>query len=196
MNQNLRFCFLMERQVGIGSAAGAIEPYVRARGHEWTDVSYVQPGGLLEKLPLRGRGPGTLRGFLQVSSALGRGPFDALFFLTHNPAVFQQRALARTPTLLWTDVTPAQLDAQAEQYAHPVDRLRGLAALKGRLVRRTFQRAALCVGWSSWARGSFVNDYAVPESKTRVVAPGVDLAHWKTPVKEPEQGLPRLLFVG
>jgi glycosyltransferase involved in cell wall biosynthesis len=196
MNPTPRFCFLMERQVGIGSAAGAVEPHVRAHGHEWADVSYFEPGGILERLPLPGRSGGTLRGFAQTTAALRRGPYAALLFLTHNPAVFQPRALATTPTVLWTDVTPAELDAQAEQYAHPVDRSRLIGRLKAALVRNTFQRAALCVGWSNWARGSFVSDYGVPEQRTAVVPPGVDLMRWKPPSAKQIHGLPRLLFVG
>ena len=119
MSDALRFCFLAERQVGIGSAAGALEKYVRDRpGCVWHDVTYVKAGGVIEKIPLPGRVAGTLRGFLQTGAALRGGPFEALFFLTHNPAVLRQQAIGRTPTVLWTDVTPALLDAQAAQYAH------------------------------------------------------------------------------
>jgi glycosyltransferase involved in cell wall biosynthesis len=196
MTQSQRFCFLMERQVGIGSAAAAIEPHIRGRGHTWLDVSYFQAGGFVERLPLPGRMGGTLRGFMQTSAALRRGPFTALLFLTHNPAVFQPRALANTPTLLWTDVTPAQLDAQAEQYGHPVDRFAAVGKIKSALVRSTFRRAALCVGWSNWARRSFVSDYGVPEERTALVAPGVDLSRWQMPERPSETALPRLLFVG
>jgi glycosyltransferase involved in cell wall biosynthesis len=191
-----RYCFLTERQVGIGSAAGAIEPFLRARpGVEWTDVTYVKPGGLLERLPLPGRLGGSLRGIQQTTRALNDGRFDALFFLTHNPAVFQQRALARVPTVLWTDVTPELLDAQAEQYDHPVDGSALLHRLKRAVVRRTFRLAKLCVGWSDWARRSFVSDYGVPESQTAVVAPGVNLARFSVNQLK-RSGLPRLLFVG
>jgi glycosyltransferase involved in cell wall biosynthesis len=192
-----RFCFLAERQVGIGSAAGAIEPFIRREpGSEWTDVTYAREGGLLERVPLPGRLGGTLRGIEQVTSALRRGPFDALFFLTHNPAVFQPWALARTPSLLWTDVTPRLLDTQAEQYDHPVDKLAMVSRAKHALVKSTFHRAALCVGWSGWARASFINDYGVPEERTAVVAPGIDLSRWQLPERTPGSGLPRLLFVG
>jgi glycosyltransferase involved in cell wall biosynthesis len=192
-----RYCFITERQVGIGSAAGAIEPYVRRTpGVSWTDVTYSKPNGWLERLPLPGRSGGTLRGVQQTTAALLRGPFDALFFLTHNPAVFQPWALARTPSLLWTDVTPALLDAQAEQYDHPVDKSAVVATVKRALVRRTLNAAALCVGWSEWARASFVADYGVPKSRTAVVSPGIDLSRWKLPERAAVEGLPRLLFVG
>ena len=192
-----RFCFLTERQVGIGSAAGAMERYVRAQANvAWTDVTYVEDGGLLERLPLPERPRGTLRGFLQVRAALRAERFAALFFLTHNPAVLQPLALRRTPSVLWTDVTPALLDEQAEQYSHSVDRSATLRRFKTEMVRRTFQSAACCVGWSGWARRSFVRDYGVPEERTRVVPPGVDLARWQ-PFERAEAGaLPKLLFVG
>jgi glycosyltransferase involved in cell wall biosynthesis len=190
------FCIMTERQVGIGSAAAALEPYLRDRpGVEWTDVTYVEAGGLLERLPLPARARGTLRGYLQTRAALRRRHYDALFFLTHNPAVLQPGALRRTPTVLWTDVTPALLDEQAEQYAHAVSKSAALGAAKRAAVRHCFQHAALCVGWSDWARRSFVKDYGVAEERTAVVAPGVDLARWRVPEREPAT-LPRLLFVG
>lgn len=191
-----RFCILTERQVGIGSAAAALEPHLRSRPDVvWADVTYVEPGGWIERLD-PGKRAGPLRGFLQTGAALRQGPFEALFFLTHNPAVLRQRVISRTPTLLWTDVTPVLLDAQAELYAHGVDRSQAIRLVKHALVRRTFQRAALCVGWSSWAQRSFITDYGVPEAKTRVVPPGIDLTRWQLPEQKQDHALPRLLFVG
>jgi glycosyltransferase involved in cell wall biosynthesis len=90
---------------------------------------------------------------------------------------------------------PALLDAQAAQYDHPVDRNPLARVVKHRLVRRTFQLAGLCVGWSEWARSSFVTDYGVRAERTRVVAPGVDLSRFKLRPEAPS-GKPRLLFVG
>ncbi len=192
-----RVCFVAENQVGIGSAARALEPYARQFPNGvWRDITYWQSGGLIERLHLPGRTGGILRGLTQTAAALREGPFDALFFLTHNPAVLHQQAIGRTPTLLWTDVTPAQLDAQAEQYGHPVDKAWMTRSLKKALVCRTFHRAALCVGWSEWARRSLVNDYGVSESKTDVVPPGVDLTHWTPPDHSVRAGIPRLLFIG
>ncbi|HKQ71639.1 MAG TPA: glycosyltransferase family 4 protein [Polyangiaceae bacterium] len=197
MNNHPRIGFFTERQVGIGSAAAAIEPHLRNRPNTtWTNVTYQEPGGFVERLKLPGRLGGTLRGFLQTGGALRRGPFDALFFLTHNPAVFRQQEMGRTPTALWTDVTPALLDAQADQYAHPVDDRSSVRALKKALVQRTFRRAALCLGWSEWARRSFVADYGVPEEKTGVVPPGIDLARWTMTERSLAGALPRVLFVG
>lgn len=190
------YCFFAERQVGIGSAAQAIEPYVRAAGHTWCDVTYVQEGGLVERLPLPGRGRGTLRGFLQVGRTLRRRPYDGLFFLTHNPAVLHPWALALCPTVLWTDVTPAQLDGQAEQYGHSVDRFESVYRLKRAAVRNAFRGARLVVGWSNWVRRSFMDDYGIAEGRTSVVPPGIDLARWQLAERRSAQGVPRLLFVG
>ncbi len=191
-----RFCFFTERQVGIGSAAQAIEPYVKEAGHVWRDVTYVKERGLIERLPIFERGKGTLRGFFQVSETLRQGPFDAILFLTHNPAVFHPRALRTSPTVLWTDVTPHQLDSQAEHYGHPVTGLAGIQLAKKAIVRDTFRQARFVVGWSNWARRSFTDDYGVPEERTRVVHPGIDLSRWQMPARPATSGLPRLLFVG
>jgi glycosyltransferase involved in cell wall biosynthesis len=130
---------------------------------------------------------------------LRRGPFDVLVFLTHNPAVFHPGALRRTPTLLWTDVTPAQLDSLADTYGHPVDTSPVTRAVKHALVRRTFHGAALCLGWSEWVRRSLVTDYGVAEAQTGILPPGIDLSRWQVPPRPPPgagEGLPRLLFVG
>jgi glycosyltransferase involved in cell wall biosynthesis len=196
MSAAARFCFLTERQVGIGSAAAALEPYLRSRPNvHWADITYFEPDGVLERFD-RWHRLGVVRGLLQSGAALRSGPFDALFFLTHNPAVLRQDALARTPTLLWTDVTPSLLDAQAQHYDHVVTGSRVLQRFKHEMVRRTFQRAALCVGWSAWAQRSFVADYGVPEANTRVVPPGIDLGRWRLAPERAPNPLPRLLFVG
>ena len=193
----LRFGFFTERQVGIGSAAQAIEPHIRALGHSWTDVTYVRDGGLLESLTfLPGRARGTLRGYLQVKQGLSQGPFDALFFLTHNPAVFHRATLHKIPTVLWTDVTPVQLDQQAEQYGHVRSGNAAVQRLKHRAVASTYAAARKLVGWSNWARNSFMADYGASSEKAAVVHPGVDLARFTVNRGSAVSGLPRLLFVG
>ena len=87
MNARSRvFGIFTERQVGIGSAAAALEPYLRGDpAVRWTDVTYSRENGLLERLPIPPRLSGTLRGYLQTGSALTHTSYDALLFLTHNP---------------------------------------------------------------------------------------------------------------
>jgi glycosyltransferase involved in cell wall biosynthesis len=191
-----RICFFAERHLGISSAAGAIEPYVRDSAHaDWVDVTYAPPAGYRIPAVLPDRISGPLFGVLQTGAALRRGEYDAVGFLTHNPAVLQQQAIRHIPTLLWTDVTPAQLDERAADYQHRLDG-RLVRALKHALVKRCFRRAALCVGWSEWALRSFVDDYGVDPSCTRVLAPGLDLSRWSLTGAKPISPKPRLLFVG
>jgi len=193
---DLRLCFFAERQVGIGSVASVVRRIAEERSDlrlTWVDVTYDPPRGPA-LLPAGARG--ILRGIAQTGEGLARGPHDALFFLTHNPAVFRHGALRRIPTCLWTAVTPVQLDEQAEQYLHRRTRLPPLRALKQLAVRRTFRLARRCLGWSEWARRSFVRDYGIPEEKTGVVAPGVDLSAWQMPARPEPRAIPRLLFVG
>lgn len=200
MPDDLRICFFAERQVGIGSQAGTLKPLLCDQPGQratWVDVTYADERGLLEQLPVpRGlRGP--LRGYLQTRAGLQQGPHDALFFLTHNPAVFQPGALARTPTVLWTDVTPDQLDRQARDYEHKLGP-GPLQRLKRARVLRTFQLARFCVGWSEWARRSFVEDYGIAPERTAVIEPGVDLSNWKAPpARAAAEGRAlKVLFVG
>ncbi|MES1174357.1 MAG: glycosyltransferase family 4 protein [Myxococcales bacterium] len=196
-----RVCFVAESQVGIGSVAKTLKPLALSAQNptvEWVDVTYSQEGGLLERLPLPPRVAGTARGFLQTRAGLGRGTFEALLFLTQNPAVLQPAALRRTPALLWTDVTPIQLDVLAEHYNHPREGNALAEKLKHAAVRHAFRAARWCVGWSEWVRRSFIDDYGVSEQRTAVIPPGLDLKLWQPPVRIPKApGAPlRLLFVG
>ena len=197
-----RVCFVAESQVGIGSVAKTLKPLALRHERpsvEWVDVTYSAEGGLIERLPLPPRVTGTLRGFMQTLRGLRRGPYDALLFLTQNPAVLQVRELRRTPALLWTDVTPVQLDELAQHYNHPKDSNSLVVRLKHEAVKRTFLAAHRCVAWSDWVRRSFLTDYDVPEERTAVVPPGLDLTRWQAPDRAPLHARERpirLLFVG
>ena len=93
----------------------AREPGIASR---WVEVTY-EGNGWLERLTcLPPSVRGVVHGFLQVRGGLRGAPLDALFFHTHKPAVFQWDLLARVPTVLSLDVTPAQYDALGEFYDH------------------------------------------------------------------------------
>jgi glycosyltransferase involved in cell wall biosynthesis len=51
------------------------------------------------------------------------------------------------------------------------------------------------VPWSEWVRQSLVDDYGIPESRTRMIRPGVDLAAL-SPRSARTPGEARFLFVG
>jgi glycosyltransferase involved in cell wall biosynthesis len=197
----MRVCFFTERQVGINSVARVLKRHVAEQpGVEvtWCDVTYHEPGGWIERVPgLPDRVRGVLRGYAQTGEGLRSGPYDALFFLTHNPAVFRHSALRTTPTCVWTDVTPVQLDRLAQAYDHPITESKLIESGKRAAVARTFRLARRCLGWSDWARKSFVSDYGVEESHTAVVPPGIEVDAWDgAPRPENGAGPFRFVFVG
>ena len=100
--------------MGLNSAAAVLKQAILSERDvevAWCDVTYQPDDSLVAKLPILPlTAKAALKTFFQTGQGLRRGPFDALFFFTQNPAVFHQMALARTPTCVWTDVTPVQLD--------------------------------------------------------------------------------------
>jgi glycosyltransferase involved in cell wall biosynthesis len=197
----MRVCFFAERQVGIGSVAAVLERQARDRTDidvTWRDVTYHRRGGLIERLPgLPAVAKSALRALQETSDGLRSGPFDALFFLTHNPAVLRPAALKGTPTCVWTDVTPIQLDRLAAAYDHRVTSSAIVRTIKHAAVAHAFRNSRRCLGWSDWARRSFVGDYGVPSERTAVVPPGIDVSLWEAPPRDPDSSRPlRLAFVG
>jgi glycosyltransferase involved in cell wall biosynthesis len=163
----------------------------------WVEVTYAGNGRLEHCTALPPSVRGTLRGFLQVRDGLRGRRFDALLFHTQKPAVFQWDYLARVPTVLSLDVTPAQYDRLGQYYDHTPDGDTPVARVKHWINRRTFALARQIVVWSSWVRNSLAHEYGVPENKVRVIPPGVDLDLWTAPPSRRERtGLPRVLFVG
>lgn len=162
----------------------------------WIEVTY-RADGLLERLSALPEGVrGTLRGYTQVRQGVRGEQFNALFFHTQKPAVFQWDLLARTPTVLSLDVTPKQYDELGEFYDHAPDRGGSVAArFKHWMNVRTFALSKGIVVWSRWVKDSLVADYEVAPEKVQVIPPGVDLSLW-TFQASPRAELPRLLFVG
>ncbi len=196
----LRVGFVMEQVLGhvthYHTLRRVLERDERVDAH-WLEVTYAGNGRLerLTALPRSVRG--TLRGFLQVRDGLRRRPLDALLFHTQKPAVFQWDYLARVPTVLSLDVTPAQYDRLGAYYDHTPDGDTPVARLKHWINRRTFALAQQIVVWSTWVRDSLIDEYGVPAAKIHVIPPGVDLAFWgPPPAREGRRGLPRVLFVG
>ena len=99
------------------------------------------------------------------------------------------------PYVLITDVTPVQYDKMADGYGHEPDHFAPLRRLKHHVNRKTFQEASFCVGWSSWAAESIVNDYGVDRSRVTVIPPGIDLGKWH-PIGSRVDDRFRVLFVG
>ena len=170
----------------------------------WTEVTYHEPGGWIERLPLLPAGvKGVARAARQVRGGLGKAPYDALLFNSQALCLFVRGYMRRVPSVIVTDVTPHQFDLMGEFYDHPQPRDSAIARYKHQVNVDVFHSARLIAPWSNWTKGSLVRDYGVPEEKIIVVPPGVDVEQWSPPAEgqreallETAHRLPQVLFVG
>ncbi len=170
----------------------------------WNEVTYYEPGGWIERLPLLPAGPkGVARAALQVRRGLRKGPYDAVLFNSQALCTFVRGWMRRVPSVIVTDVTPLQFDLMGEFYGHPLPKDSALNRYKHRVVTDVYRSARLIAPWSNWTKASLMRDYGVPPEKIVVVPPGVDVEQWALPLAGVREaslaasgGLPRILFVG
>jgi glycosyltransferase involved in cell wall biosynthesis len=98
-----------------------------------------------------------------------------------------------TPAVLSCDGTPLNKREMRQLYGL---KAQGRLAEQGKraLFRGLFARAAGFVGWSNWAKESFVEDYGCREEDVAVIPPGIDPSQFAPGDRNHE--LPRILFVG
>jgi glycosyltransferase involved in cell wall biosynthesis len=211
-----RFGFVLQQVLGWVGGTQALKRYVEADPSvqlTWNEVTFVQEGGWIERLPLPPRVQGTLRGALQTRQGLGAAPlplslggaarYDALLFTTPGLCRMAPDLIRRIPTVLVTDVTPKQL-AGLEQYYGKLGGLQaGYNERKHRAYVRLYQRLRLIIAWSEWARQSLIADYDVPPDNVMVMPASIDLEKWtaapagvRAALLEKPGALPRILFVG
>ncbi len=130
----------------------------------------------------------------RVRERLRQRPADALFIHTQVAAIFAGALMQRIPAVVSLDATPVNFDSQGVAYGHGRSSP-AVEAVKRRLNRRVFERAAALVAWCRWAADSLVADYGVPAGKVTVIHPGVDI-HMFRPAPRPPRSPVRLLFVG
>lgn len=124
------------------------------------------------------------------------GKIDIAFLHTQRMAHLLVSRMRRTPTFLSIDSTPIAL----EQYRA----LEGRASLEGSryavirdaVHRRTYHAARGVICMSELVRRTIVDKYRVPEERTLVLWPGVDLQNWSSSAQDRADGALRLLFVG
>jgi glycosyltransferase involved in cell wall biosynthesis len=198
MNAMPRVAFVMEQVLGHTTWSLNLRAALEKLGVEavWVETALFRAGGLPERMPgfpdvVRAG----VRALIDVRRGLAGQRYDALLFNTQKAAMLCQPYLLRTPTLLMTDVTPAQYDRMSAPYRHDADGPRMLARAKRTVNTMNFRLARALVGWSRWTARSFVDEYGSPAHKVHVIPPGVDTSVWR-PEPRGRSPRPRLLFVG
>ncbi len=205
-SRSYHFGFVMQQVLGHITAYHNLRRFVEQDASvapTWTEVTYEEPGGWIERLPLAPPGvKGVARGALQVRGGL-RTPYDAVLFNSQSLCLFVRGYMRRVPSVIVTDVTPHQYDLMGAYYNHPMPKDSAIARYKHRVNVDVYQSARLIVPWSNWVKSSLMQDYGVPEEKITVIPPGVDIEQWVPPsdgTREKrlaeESRLPGVLFVG
>jgi glycosyltransferase involved in cell wall biosynthesis len=199
--RRLRVAFVMEQVLGhttwsqnLRAAVARMADVVEVR---WIATHLYQVGGTIERMPaVSPLIKASVRGLLDTRQGLRGWKPDVLFFNTQKPAAFCQLQMLRTPTILMTDVTPAQYDRLAGPYDHDTTGHPTVHTIKHLTNVLNFRLARAIVPWSQWTAGSLRSEYGVPAERLHVIPPGVDTDRWH-PAPEPRpDGLVKLLFVG
>ncbi|MFN0071821.1 MAG: glycosyltransferase family 4 protein, partial [Chloroflexota bacterium] len=109
-----------------------------------------------------------------LTAELRKRSTDALFFHSQVTSLFSIDSMRRIPSIISLDATPINFDSVGHHYGHAASDGGLLDQVKYQLNRTAFQSAQALVCWSNWARQSLISDYAVPEDRVRVIAPGAD----------------------
>lgn len=196
----LRIGFVMEQVLGHVTVADNLRRAVSSLGEveaRWVETQLYDPRGLPERMP--GLPPyvrAGVRAWLDLHRTLRGWRYDVLVFNTQKAAALCQWQMLHTPTVLMTDVTPAQYDRLGKRYQHAPDRNPALRAIKHLVNRWNFHLASALIPYSSWTRDSLVHDYGVPAERVHVIPPGVDTTRWRPAQHRRRSDRVRLLFVG
>jgi glycosyltransferase involved in cell wall biosynthesis len=192
-----RLAFIMEWHLGHVTYQRTLARVAAAMDDvdvQWYIIDPASPGPI-ERIPPISRNLSLMMS-LRARSILERmrpRP-DALFLFTSITSLLSVGWMRQIPTVIATDATPKNFDEIGQGYGHAVGP--GWAeAIKSHLVRRSLLAANAVVPWSEWVRHSVVDDYGIPESRTRTIRPGVDLAAL-SPRSARASGETRFLFVG
>ncbi len=185
-----KIAYVMEQTLG------NITHYLNLRRHEdalpgftpsWLPVEFS--AGALPRMPW------TVTGGLAARRALKplMNDVDGVFIHTLTLALLNADNFRRKPTVLSTDGTPMNKRSMRSDYGlRPEWRVQEMG--KRMLNRQVFAQARGFVGWSNWAKQSFVDDYGCREEDVVVIPPGIDVDRFV--MSERNNELPRILFVG
>ena len=198
-NPALRATFVMEQHIGHQSYYQNLRRYVDQQPEvvpHWVEITYKHSGFFGKTLGfLPEHLQGTLVGMTQVFRGLAQKSRDISVYNTQVPASFTLGLVGWNPIVLCMDITPRQYDTMAAEYHHRPDRNPLVRWFKHRVNYRLLHKAARILPWSSWVKGSLVDDYGIDPTKIEILPPGVDLDTWK-PGSVPQNDRVRILFVG
>ncbi len=118
---------------------------------------------------------------------------DGIFMHTTTLALACVDLFMKKSTVLSTDGTPANKRHMRTAYGMN-DQGRLVEGAKRAIFKRVYGTAVGLVGWSNWAKQSFVDDYGYREEHVAVIPPGVDVEQFLP--GDRDHALPRILFVG
>lgn len=194
----LRVAFVMSTEVGLKTqylnwqkaleADPTIDPV-------WIPITWWDHNGYIERMPgIPNSVKARIRAWLQVRTGIAKGPFDAvLVAAAHLPGI--TRYLSRQPYFVTADATPVLLEGFGDLYGRSPARIGAVAQMRMVAASAYYRKAAALFPWSHWAARSMVEDYGADPSRTHVIPPGVDVAHWMCP-KRTNEGAVNILFVG
>lgn len=209
----VRAAFVMEQTLGHVTHSRNLRTAAQENGGidaTWLPIHYPVRG-VQRAVPLLGtnwsvRASWRARRALDAALRSGAsGELQAVVFHTQVTALFSHGIMRRIPSVISLDATPLNFDSMAARYGHRAAGNGVLDRAAFRANRRAFHAATALVTWSEWARRSLVDDYGVPASRVRVIAPGASSLFFKLGEARGEQYARnecsadrpvRLLFVG
>ncbi|MDW3214146.1 MAG: glycosyltransferase family 4 protein [Ilumatobacteraceae bacterium] len=196
MRDVLSVAFALEQHVGHRTYAENLRQAVDGRtGLDATWIPVTYGADRAGSRPF-GRFQPSVDARREIRSGLRSADADINVFNTQVPAALGGREARSRPYIVITDVTPVQYDQMAVGYGHEPDRPGPMRWWKHRVNTQVFAGAARCVGWSSWAASSIIDDYGVDPDLVSIVPPGVDTETWSPSPDRRPHGRPRILFVG
>ena len=163
---------------------------------EWIVVDFWKEGGLIERLPIPAGLRGRIRGHVELSEGLAKGPFHATFIAVHSMLVSRPNYVKLNPCFMTFDVTPKQMHDFGDFYGKYPSKIAAVERVKHQARAASYQACRLLFPWSNWAADSSTGDYGASPGRVRVAPPGVDLDRWVPSPKKPNGGVCELLFVG
>lgn len=182
----------LERCPNVRARFAGLEPLGRLTGAIATRP--IPPlGGLeLDLRTLRWHLVQALRARAAIERSLAGEGADALLVHSHSVAMTMDARMRATPTVLSLDVTVTDW-SQMPGWRSRRPYGRAVVAPSRALERRAFERAALTIAWTGWARRSA--ERVAPRARVEELHPGIDLARY-APAPRRERERPRVLFVG